>query len=244
MITALHRMGITTSLVTGDTYDTAIAVARLVGIPDQAVSASASPAEKQQIVSDLILSGETVAMVGDGINDSPALSTAHVGIGLVNGSDIAVEAASIVIMRSEDLLNIPVAIALCRGVFGRIKMNLWWACGYNVIGLPFAMGLALPWGISVHPMAAGLSMAASSVSVTLSSLALRYWTKPRWLRLEELNGQFGRVEVPVMGEKARMQRRGGWVKRLLNSVPSGRGRGKGKDVVGRGAYVPLQDVEA
>lgn len=243
MITALHRMGITTSLVTGDTYDTAISVARLVGIPDSAVRASVAPEEKQQIVADLKLAGETVAMVGDGINDSPALSTAHVGIGLVNGSDIAVEAASIVIMRSEDLLNIPISIALCRGVFGRIKMNLWWACGYNVIGLPFAMGLALPWGISVHPMAAGLSMAASSVSVTLSSLSLRYWRKPGWLRQDLLDAQFEEVAVPVLGERARLQRRGGVLRRFMMSLPSGRGRGKGKDVVGRGAYVPLQDVE-
>ena len=241
MVTALHRMGITTSLVTGDTYDTAINVARLVGIPDHAVRASVSPEEKQQIVEDLKLSGETVAMVGDGINDSPALSTAHVGIGLVNGSDIAVEAASIVIMRSEDLLNIPTSIALCRSVFSRIKMNLWWACGYNVIGLPFAMGLALPWGISVHPMAAGLSMAASSVSVTLSSLSLRYWKKPRWLRQELLDSQFGQVSVPVLGEKARQQRRGGLLQRFMLSVPNG--RSKGKDVINRGAYVALQAVE-
>jgi Cu+-exporting ATPase len=242
MITALHRMGITTSLVTGDTYDTALSVARLVGIPDHAVRASVAPEEKQQIVEDLKLAGETVAMVGDGINDSPALSTAHVGIGLVNGSDIAVEAASIVIMRSEDMLNIPISIALCRSVFSRIKMNLWWACGYNVIGLPFAMGLALPWGISVHPMAAGLSMAASSVSVTLSSLSLRYWRKPSWLRQDLLDKQFGEVPIPVVGEKARLRRRGGLLSRFMASVPSG--RGKGKDVVGRGAYVPLQSVEA
>jgi P-type Cu+ transporter len=242
MITALHSMGITTSLVTGDTYDTAINVARLVGIPETAVTASVSPEEKQRIVEDLKLAGETVAMVGDGINDSPALSTAHVGIGLVNGSDIAVEAASIVIMRSEDMLNIPTSIALCRSVFSRIKMNLWWACGYNVIGLPFAMGLALPWGISVHPMAAGLSMAASSVSVTLSSLSLRYWKRPKWLRQELLDGEFGNVRVPVPGEKARQQRRGGILQRVMMGVSS-RGR-KGKDVAGRGAYVPLQEVEA
>lgn len=168
-IIALHRMGISTSLVTGDTYSTALAIAQLVGIPKDSIRASVSPAEKQSIVSDLQSQGEIVAMVGDGINDSPALATANIGIGLVSGSDIAVEAADIVIMRPDDLLNIPAALSLCRTIFRRIKMNLLWACGYNFIGLPFAMGVFLPFGYMMPPMLAGAAMAASSVSFSAIS---------------------------------------------------------------------------
>ena len=162
-IAAFHRMGISTSLVTGDTYPTALAVAQLVGIPSDSIHASVSPAEKQTIISDLQSQGEIVAMVGDGINDSPALATANIGIGLVSGSDIAVEAADIVIMRPDDLLNIPAALCLCRTIFRRIKVNLLWACGYNFVGLPFAMGLFLPFGFHMPPMLAAAAMAASSV---------------------------------------------------------------------------------
>ena len=162
-IAAFHRMGISTSLVTGDTYSTALAVAQLVGISSDSIHASVSPAQKQNIISDLQSQGEIVAMVGDGINDSPAIATANIGIGLVSGSDIAVEAADIVIMRPDDLLNIPAALCLCRTIFRRIKLNLLWACGYNFVGLPFAMGLFLPFGFHMPPILAGAAMAASSV---------------------------------------------------------------------------------
>jgi P-type Cu+ transporter len=189
-ITALHKMGISTSLITGDTYDTAVAIAQLVGIPKDSIRASVSPAEKQSIISELQAQGECVAMVGDGINDSPALATADVGIGLVSGSDIAVEAADIVIMRPEDLLNVPAALCLCRTIFKRIKLNLLWACGYNFIGLPFAMGIFLPFGYMMPPMLAGAAMALSSVchvfspcitnlNVHADKLGVRYALKSR-----------------------------------------------------------------
>ncbi|KAL1969573.1 hypothetical protein VTN77DRAFT_9011 [Rasamsonia byssochlamydoides] len=186
-VAALHRMGLSTSLVTGDTYPAALAVARAVGIPATSVRAGVSPADKKSIVASYQASGDRVAMVGDGINDSPALATAFVGIALASGTDVAMEAADIVLMRSDDLLAVPASLSLARTIFSRIKLNLMWACVYNVIGLPFAMGLFLPFGgITLHPMAAGAAMAASSVSVVCSSLLLKFWRRPSWMTVERL----------------------------------------------------------
>ncbi|KGO64542.1 ATPase, P-type, K/Mg/Cd/Cu/Zn/Na/Ca/Na/H-transporter [Penicillium italicum] len=186
-VAALHRMGISTSMVTGDTLSTAISMATTVGIPTASISASVSPSEKRSIVSALQAEGERVAMVGDGINDSPALATASVGIALASGTDVAVEAADIVLMRPDDLLSVPASLSLSRSVFRRIKLNLIWACMYNVIGLPFAMGLFLPFtGFMLPPMAAGAAMALSSVSVVVSSLLLKFWHRPSWMEVERL----------------------------------------------------------
>lgn len=173
-IAALHRMGIKTAIVTGDQRSTAIAVARIVGIPAEHVHASVTPDQKQDIIRRLQEAGECVAMVGDGINDSPALATADVGIAMSSGTDVAMEAADIVLMRPNDLMDVPASIQLARSIFNRIKLNLSWACAYNVIGLPFAMGVFLPFGWHLHPMAAGAAMAASSVSVVVSSLLLKF----------------------------------------------------------------------
>ena len=236
-IIALHRLGINTSLVTGDTYSTAINVANLVGIPKGSIRASVSPGQKQMIIGELQSHGEVVAMVGDGINDSPALASANVGIGLVSGSDIAVEAADIVIMRPDDLLNIPASLSLSRSIFNRIKLNLLWACIYNLIGLPFAMGLFLPFGgIMLPPMAAGLMMAASSVSVVMNSLALKFWRRPKWLNVESLDQNVARQSIPrreKWGETGALVR----VRDVFSRVFA-----KSTDR-GRGAYVPLGTVE-
>ena len=245
-ITALHKMGISTSLVTGDTYNTALSIADLVGIPRESIRDSVSPGEKQTIVSDLQSQGEIVAMVGDGINDSPALATANVGIGLVSGSDIAVEAADIVIMRSDDLLNIPTALHLCRVIFRRIKMNLIWACAYNVIGLPFAMGVFLPLGYHMPPLMSASAMMFSSISVTMSSLALRWVGRPKWLEVERLEGEAKMVPTPFMGAKRRRRMTGGVignVRDVVGSVFESQILKRRTGERERGTYVPLQNVD-
>lgn len=176
-----HRMGVKVSMVTGDQPSTAHAVAAAVGIPEDCVHAGVSPDQKQIIVRQLHDQGDIVAMVGDGINDSPALATADVGIAMASGTDVAMEAADVVLMRPNELMDIPAALHLSKSIFNRIKANLAWACIYNLVGLPFAMGIFLPFGLHLHPMAAGAAMAVSSVSVVMSSLLLKFWKRPRWM---------------------------------------------------------------
>ncbi|MCJ1238945.1 hypothetical protein MMC14_006937 [Varicellaria rhodocarpa] len=202
-ILALHRMNISASLVTGDTLPTALSIASLVGIPSQNIHAGVSPSQKQSIIKHLQSQSHVVAMVGDGINDSPALATADIGVALSSGTDVAMEAADIVLMRPEDLLNVPASLQLARTIFTRIKMNLGWACLYNLIGLPFAMGLGLwlPGGFMLHPMAAGAAMAASSVSVVCSSLLLKFWHRPRWMSVENLEGKEDSSSRPFVGKR-------------------------------------------
>lgn len=249
-IAALHRMGISTSLVTGDTYSTAVTIASAVGIPTSSVHASVSPSDKQSIIASLQSSGDFVGMVGDGINDSPALATATVGIALASGTDVAVEAADIVLMRPDDLLSVPASLSLSRSVFNRIKLNLLWACLYNFIGLPFAMGIFLPFGgVMLPPMAAGAAMAASSVSVVVSSLLLKFWHRPRWMNAERLEKE---LEMDQIG-----LRRGRSWKSALFAAGSGSSRklsgylarlwslvsGQRTAVRSDEGYVPLQTVE-
>ena len=236
-IIALNRMNITTSLVTGDQYSTAAAVAAQVGIPRTNIHAGVSPDQKQKIIKDIQELGTTVAMVGDGINDSPALATANIGIALSSGTDVAMEAADIVLMRPEDLLSVAASLNLSRTIFNRIKMNLVWACMYNVFGLPFAMGfgLMLPGHIMMPPMAAGAAMACSSVSVVGSSLLLKFWKRPGWMTVEKLEAM-GQKTDGLRGMSMSIGRQGKLVG-LLKGVFS---RKKKED----GAYVPLEDVEA
>jgi len=184
-ISALHRLGIKTSIVSGDTLGPATHIASLLNIPPTNVHASVLPQGKSQLISQLQRQGDIVAMVGDGVNDSPALATANVGISLSSGTDVAMEAADIVLMRADQLLDVPAALLLSKSIFTRIKFNLGWACIYNIIGLPIAMGFLLPWGVSLPPMAAGAAMACSSFSVVCSSLLLKFWTRPTWLKQDE-----------------------------------------------------------
>ncbi|KIY51857.1 heavy metal translocatin [Fistulina hepatica ATCC 64428] len=178
-IQSLQDMGIEVYMMTGDSKATADAIAREVGIPRESVWAGMSPQGKAQTITELIAKhGNGVAMVGDGINDSPALVAASVGIALSSGTSVAIEAADIVLVRS-DLLDVVAALHLSRRIFSVIRRNLWWACIYNLLGIPIAMGLLLPFGIYMHPMTAGAAMAFSSVSVVTSSLTLRWWRRPK-----------------------------------------------------------------
>ncbi|KAJ3861329.1 Cu-transporting P-type ATPase [Lentinula novae-zelandiae] len=177
-IRALQNMGIEVNMMTGDGKATAIAIAKQVGIRPENVWSTMTPKGKATMITELIEKhGDGVAMVGDGINDSPALVAATVGIALSSGTSVAIEAADIVLMRS-DLLDVVAALHLSRSIFAVIKRNLVWACIYNILGIPLAMGIFLPIGLYMHPMMAGAAMAFSSVSVVTSSLTLKWWRRP------------------------------------------------------------------
>ena len=182
-VAALQRMGIDVWMCTGDHEVTAHAVAREVGITN--VTAGVTPAGKADLVTRLQRRhrpgrkhGGRVAVVGDGINDSVALARADVGIAIGAGTEIAVEAADVVLVRSS-LHDVVIALHLSRIVFQRIRINFIWALAYNVIALPFAAGAFYPWtDWRLPPAFAGLMMAFSSVSVVTSSLLLKSYTKP------------------------------------------------------------------
>ncbi|KAF9907132.1 hypothetical protein EC991_011272 [Linnemannia zychae] len=174
-VAKLQQMGIQVAMVTGDQPLVAQVIASECGIHE--VHAGISPNGKTKIVTKMQEQGHSVAMIGDGINDSPALAQSDLGIALVSGTDIAMEAADMVLMRG-DLTDVVAAVDLCRTIFRRIRYNFAWACIYNLMGVPFAMGIFLPWGFHLHPMMAGLLMAFSSVSVVASSLLLKMWRKP------------------------------------------------------------------
>ncbi|KAH8832976.1 hypothetical protein DL96DRAFT_1667396 [Flagelloscypha sp. PMI_526] len=177
-IAALRKMGIEVNMMTGDGKATALAVAKQVGIRAENVYSQMSPKGKASKVTEFMETKQGgVAMVGDGINDSPALVAATVGIALSSGTSVAVEAADIVLVRS-DLLDVVAALHLSRKIFSVIKRNLIWACIYNILGVPLAMGVFIPFGLYMPPMLAGGAMAFSSVSVVLSSLTLKWWTRP------------------------------------------------------------------
>ena len=171
-IKQLHNLGIEVYMLTGDNERTAKAVSEKVGIKNY--KAETLPHHKAEFIQELQQQGKTVAMVGDGINDSQALAQANVSIAMGKGSDIAMDVAKVTII-SSDLSKIPQAIKLSKYTVAAIKQNLFWAFIYNIIGIPIAAGILYPInGFLLNPMIAGAAMALSSVSVVSNSLRLKF----------------------------------------------------------------------
>ena len=167
----LHKTGLKIALLTGDNHQTANHIAQQVGI-DQVI-AEVLPADKAKHISNFKQQGEIVAMVGDGINDAPALASADIGIAMGTGTDVAIESAGITLLGG-NLAKLPQSFALANATMRTIKQNLFWAFFYNVISIPIAAGILYPvWGVMLNPAIAGAAMAFSSVSVVLNALRLK-----------------------------------------------------------------------
>lgn len=172
-VQSLRAQGLRVLMTTGDNARTARAIAARVGVEE--VYAHALPGDKEALVRRLQAEGQSVAMVGDGINDAPALTRANVGIAIGAGTDVAIESAGIILMHS-DPLDIPRAIALSRAILRKIRQNLFLALVYNLLAIPLAAGLLYhPLGLLLPPAVSALAMGLSSVSVTLNALRLRTW---------------------------------------------------------------------
>jgi Cu2+-exporting ATPase len=166
----LHENGIEVVMLTGDAQSVADAVAGELGI--DTVFAQVLPDQKAAMIKQLQSQGKRVAMVGDGVNDAPALLTADVGVAIGAGTDVAVEAGDIVLVRSDpgDVARI---IDLSRATYRKMVQNLWWAAGYNIVAIPLAAGVLYPWGVLVNPAIGAVLMSASTVIVAINAQLLR-----------------------------------------------------------------------
>jgi Cu2+-exporting ATPase len=183
-IAQLHALGIRVAMITGDSRAVADSVARRLGVDE--VRAQVLPADKAAAVASLRVSGSRVAMVGDGVNDAPALATADVGIAIGAGTDVAVESAGIVLVR-DDPRDVVGAIRLSRASYRKMLQNLVWAAGYNIVAIPVAAGLLAPWGID-------LPMALGAVAMSLSTIIVA--ANAQLLRRLDLHPQAGRGSPP------------------------------------------------
>jgi Cu+-exporting ATPase len=173
-VAEFRHMGIRTCMITGDHADAAAIVARQAGVDE--FEAGVLPGRKQEVVREYQNRGMVVGMIGDGINDAPALAQAEVGIAIGGGTDVAKETGDIVLMR-DDLLDAVRAMRIGRATLAKVKQNLFWALLYNILGIPVAAGMLFRYGIVLKPEYAGLAMALSSVSVVLNSIALKQMEK-------------------------------------------------------------------
>jgi P-type Cu2+ transporter len=169
-IAALKDLGVRPVMLTGDNRQTAERIARELGVDE--VIAEVLPEDKAKKVKELQAQGRKVAMVGDGVNDAPALAQADVGIAIGAGTDVAIETADVVLMRS-DPFDVATAITIGRGTVTKMRQNLGWAIGYNSLAIPIAAGVFDPWGLTLRPEIAAISMSGSSVLVALNALALK-----------------------------------------------------------------------
>ncbi len=169
-IVALHERGIRVAMITGDARAVAEAVGRELDI--DTVIAEVLPEDKAAKVQQLQGEGRKVAMVGDGVNDAPALATADIGIAIGVGTDVAVEAGHIVLVRS-DPRDIPRIVALSRATYGKMVQNLWWAADYNIVAIPLAAGVLAAWGVLLTPAVGAVLMSASTVIVAVNAQLLK-----------------------------------------------------------------------